>query len=43
MQEIFMKSLFSNFLFIESLDLDSMLKYKNILVFFSPVIDIMQF
>ena len=43
MQEIFMKQLFSNFLFIGSLDHDSMLKYQNFLVFLSPVIGKMQF
>ena len=43
MQVIFMKQLFSNFLFIGSLDLDLMLKYQNILVSLSSVIDKMQF
>ena len=43
MQEISVKILFFNFLFIGSLDLDSMLKYQNILVFLSPVIGKMQF
>ena len=36
-------SIISNFLFIGSLDLDSMLKYQNILVFLYPVIGKMQF
>ena len=43
MREIFVKSLFSNFLFIRPLDLDAMLKCQNILVFLSPVFGKMQF
>ena len=35
--------LFSNFLFVGSLYLDSMLKYQTILVFFSHVIGEIQF
>ena len=43
MREIFVKYLFSNFLFFQPLDLDSMLKCQNILVFLSPVFSKMQF